>query len=51
MLNETLRITTSGYELEAGPRYAEVAIRELDVHNPSVAVTPGVKEAGETREK
>ena len=42
MLNRILRHTTSGWEIEADPRHAELVIEQLGLENDSGVATPGV---------
>ena len=45
VLNATIRLASSGVELVATPRHAELVVRELDMMTKRVSRTPGVKEA------
>ena len=43
ILNKIVRLTTTGYEIEADPRHAELEVRELGLESEKGVKTPGVK--------
>ena len=50
ILNEVVRVTEAGVELEADPRHAELVIKKLGLEGAKVSTVPGAKEPGGKKE-
>ena len=50
ILNNIVRLTSAGVELEADPRHAELVVRELGVEKCRTTKVPGSKATGERSE-
>ena len=47
IVNRTIRSTSDGCELEAGPKHAGLTVEQLQMSNANVVATPGVDDTRE----